>query len=710
MGKSIRFLAAASAVVMALALTACDGKKSAETTAAVTAAAPTTTDTPVTTAVPSTNEAPVTTAVSDTTAKTPETTVPEVTTAPATTTASSAVTTAAPVATEATSATTAPAATTAQTEANVPSSGTTELLSIKDLNTNSSDGSHVKDDYKTASLEINYRETVDLRSDNTGSARYDKAWYPRIKKVNDNLYVMFFMYGQYGQHLYWTTSTDSQNWSSPQVFWNSADHKFTYTDGSLAGTEDRYYAVNADACVLDNGEILCVYSVRPNKGYQEYTEMSGIWMRRGKVDAYGRITWSLEQKIYTGQCWEPFIRQRPDGQVEVYWSSIVGHIEKYGFDEDKRSTCTTMIVSKDNGKTWTPDIQPGAESYVATRIFQQAIGNKVPQGNYTEAVPYFGGQMPSAVQLYNGKTLLAVEVQDLKLDFTISLATSEDGGAWKEIGFNGTGPSTTMASLFDGGAPYLARFPSGEVYLTYTDSSKLYGRMVSPDGTEVDQSAFLAADGVRGSWGSTEIVGSHEVITAAQSKVGEKYGIHLVHSYLNHRINAPKATITADGCTDDWAGNTDALFIGSDTQAQITLRTAHDDANVYFLISRLDTCLTSKDLVSVQIADGAKSYYQVLINMDGSAAITKIGTTSETVATDLKAAVKVFGTVDNTADTDEGAVFEIAVPKAPVGLVGKDSYAVRPMLANMDTGTAKMDTLTGATTNETARWPSVVLE
>ena len=96
--------------------------------------------------------------------------------------------------------------------------------------------------------------------------------------------------------------------------------------------------------------------------------------------------------------------------------------------------------------------------------------------------------------------------------------------------------------------------------------------------------------------------------------------------------------------------------------------------------------------------------------MDGSAAITKIGTTSETVAADLKAAVKVFGTVDDTTDTDEGAVFEIAVPKSLVGLVGKDSYAVRPMLANMDTGTAKMDTLTGATTNETARWPSVVLE
>ena len=522
---------------------------------------------------------------------------------------------------------------------------------------------------------------------------------------------MFFMYSQYGQHLYWTTSKDGQNWGTPQVFWNSADHKFTYTDGPLAGTDDRYYAVNADACVLDNGDILCVYAVRPNKGYESdaYTDLNGLWMRRGTVKN-GQIIWSAEQKIYTGHLWEPFIWQRPDGQVEIYWSSIVGYVELYGFDKDKRSTCTTMIVSGDNGKTWTPNIQPGAESYVATRIFQQAIGNKVPYGDYTEAVPYFGGQMPSAVQLYNGKTLLAVEVQDLNKDFHISLATSEDGGVWKAIDLVGTGPDTTMKNLFDGGAPYLARFPSGEVYLTYTASSKLMGRMVSPDGTAVDTVPFVAASGVRGSWGSTEIVGSHEVITASQSKVGEKYGIHLVHAYLNHRINAPKATVFADGYTDDWAGNTDALFIGSDSQAQITLRVAHDDANVYFLVSRLDNCLTSKDLVSVQIADGAKSYYQVLINMDGSTAVTKIGTTSETISTDSKAAVKLFGTVDNTADTDEGAVFEIAVPKSLVGLSGKDSFAIRPMLVNADTGAAKMDTLTGATSNETERWPSVVLD
>ena len=64
--------------------------------------------------------------------------------------------------------------------------GVTELLSIKELNTNSEVGSHAEDDYKTATMEINFRETVDLRSSNTGFNRYDNAYYPRIKKINEN--------------------------------------------------------------------------------------------------------------------------------------------------------------------------------------------------------------------------------------------------------------------------------------------------------------------------------------------------------------------------------------------------------------------------------------------------------------------------------------------------------------------------------------------
>ncbi len=586
--------------------------------------------------------------------------------------------------------------------------GTTELISIKELNKNSTDGSHANDDYLTSSLEINFRESIELRSSNTGATRYDKAWYPRIKKVSDDLYVMFFMYSQLGQHLYWTTSTDGYNWEKPAVFWNSADHKFTYTYGSLAGTDDRYYAVNADACVLDNGDILCVYAVRPKSGYQtnEYTDLNGLWLRRGTVEN-GTITWSSEKKIYTGHLWEPYIMQRTDGRVEIYWSSIVGYVEKYGFDSDKRSTCTAMIYSTDNGNTWTPDIQPGASDYVPIRVFQQYIGDKVPYGTNIAAVPYYGGQMPSAVQLYNGKTLLAVEVQDLDKDFHISLGISKAGGEWTSLGLTETGPEAKMEDIFDGAAPYLARFPSGEVYLTYGSGGKTYGRMVSPDGTQVDSKASLAAEGVIGSWASSELVGSHEVIVAAQSKIDELYGIHLVHAYLNHRINSPKMTVTADGFTNEWTDNTDALFVGSDSQAQITLRTAHDDENLCFLVTRLDEVLTSGDKVFINIGadDG---YYCITLNTEGLGSIEY--KSSKLSADNISCVTKVFGTVGVNSDKDEGIVYELSVPKALLGLEGKTSFAVLPVLNNSDGGSAIADTITNASTDMQSRWPSVVLD
>ena len=516
------------------------------------------------------------------------------------------------------------------------------------------------------------------------------------------------MYSQLGQHLYVTTSTDGYNWASPEVFWNSASHKFTYSYGSLSGTEDRFYAVNADACVLDNGDILCVYAVRPKSGYgsNEYTDLNGLWLRRGTVEN-GKITWSSEKKIYTGHLWEPYIMQRTDGRIEIYWSSIVGYVQKYGFDSDKRSTCTAMIYSDDNGNTWTPDIQPGAADYVPIRVFQEYIGDKVPYGTNIDAVPYFGGQMPSAVQLYNGKTLLAVEVQDLNKDFHISLGLSGEHGAWNALDLTETGPTEMMKNIFASAAPYLARFPSGEVYLTYGSGGKTYGRIISPDGTKVESTAALAAEGARGSWASSEIADSHEVIVAAQSKVDELYGIHLVHAYLNHRINSPEKTVAVDAFTNEWTDNTDALFVGSESQAQVTLRTAHDDQNVYFLVTRLDEVLTGEDKVFINIG-ADNGYYSISLNTAGLDSVEY--NSSKLSKENITCVAKVSGTVGTNTDKDEGIVYEVSVPKSLLGLAGETSFTVLPMLDNSDGDAVITDTLTNSGISNQARWPSVELD
>ncbi len=593
-----------------------------------------------------------------------------------------------------------------------PDKPETVITPIASLNTKGSDGDHASDDYKTASLEIDYRQTVELTSGKTGYSRYDNAWYPRVKKVRDDLYLLFYHYSQLGQHIYWTSSKDCLNWDAPQVLFSSADHVFNYTDGELSGTQDRMYAVNADACVLDNGDILCVYSVRPCKGYQTYIEMSGLELVRGKVSDDGKITWSEPTKIYTGINWEPFIMQRDDGQIEIYFSSSVGYIAKYGFDKEKRSACAGLIVSKDGGYSWTPDIQPGNKDYyVPIRAYQQYIGDKTaPTG---ETVPYYGGQMPSAVQLYNGKTMLAVEVHHLNDNYTISYATSAVGGEWKALGMTEVGPTDTMvADAFDGAAPYLARFLSGEVYLTYTDKG-LKGRLGSADGTEVSSKAFQAVPAAAGSWGATEIVGSHAVLSTAPVANGDLRGVKIVRSYLNHRINAPKVAVGVDGYTNDWDSveNTDALFVGSETQAQMTLRVAHDDENIYFLISRLDYYLTEGDTATICIAAGSTADYRIEVGLGGIRSIDYYsGGAKKQSLTGGSAAVKVLGTVGNNDDKDEGYVVELAIPKSLVGLSGASSFKVRPALSNMDGIGSTADTLTGVSNFSTAQWPSVVLD
>ena len=594
----------------------------------------------------------------------------------------------------------------------------TVITPIAQLNTKGTDGDHADDDYNTASVEADFRTKVELTAAKTGCYRYENAWYPRVKKVRDDLYLLLYHYGEFGLHMYYATSRDGVRWNEPQVLYRGQDHMFTYTepakngDTSLVGKTENYAAVNPDAVVLQSGEILCVFAERAPGGYRMYADLCGLFLLRGRVTDDGDIEWSQPTKIYTGQVWEPGIQQRADGTVEVYFTQIAPYIDLYGFDTEKRSAGIGLLVSKDNGYSWTPNVQAGdTNHYRATTVVQTALGNKVGPDGVSR--PYFGGQMPVPVELYNGKTLLVYEIQDLKLKFWGSYAMSGENGVWRALDLEEVGPETLSETVYAVGSPYVTRFASGETYMVYNKGARLCGRLGKPDGTVFANKDFQTMEAV-GIWGSVSPVGSHVVIAANQHKTADgNSGLMLVREYLNHRINAPKVKVTVDGYTNDWDDieNTDALFVGSESQAQMTLRAAHDDENVYFLLSRSDDFLQDGDTMTVCIGAGAAADYRITVGIDGAMTIDHYaGGAKQQTLTGGRAAVRVLGTVGNNDDRDEGYVAEIAVPKSAVGLVGASRFKVRPALANQDGSGSISDTLTGVSAFSTSLWPSIVLE
>ena len=639
----------------------------------------------------------------------------DATTAPAVTTASVATiapaVTTIPVVTIAPAATTAPAVTTAPVVTTLPvetTVGTTdpepfaEILPIEALNTRGEEGDHAEDDILRTSLEMNYRQI----SEASGHARLTNIQYPRLKKVAEDFYILFYYKNI---HLYYTTSRDCMTWSDPVVFRRASDFP-------ILGGEGIYYGRGPDAVVLDDGTILVAYAVHPSEGYKTDMDNHSIRVRRGFLTESKQLVWGTEKTVYVGMNWEPSFQLLEDGTIRLYFTQTAPYTSKYGFDDEIRSSGTGMLTSTDNGYTWTPAVTAGDTGYYrATTVYQQNIGTKtVTYGGEKITVPYFNGQMPVAVSLVDGRTLLAVEAHHLDDSYWISLATSKADGSWDALDFEEEGPATMQKDLFkQGAAPYLARFPSGEVLLTYRhDSYKtLYGRLFSADAAVYGEEFSICND-AKGSMGSCTVVDTHCVAAVNPFlHVQDDHTIQIVRSYLNHRINAPKAAVTLDGYTNDWTDNTDALFVGSESQAQVTLRVAHDDANVYLLFSRLDDYMVPRDYVSASIGVGENEYYTVTMATSGAISCHHyLSGAMQNPVEGAQGKMTALGTVGDNSDTDEGALYEISIPKFVLGLENADEFSVVLSLSNTDDGNTVLDTMTGIETKNTSNWPIVRLD
>lgn len=338
---------------------------------------------------------------------------------------------------------------------------------------------------RTASLELDAKSYLELDADFLNT---QDAHYPRIKKMRDGRFILFYQTSQHSWSVYRTTSHDLKNWAPPQLVFE--------TRKILDGADDMCYAT-ADACVLDNGDILTVCSFRANQRFSSHMELDGLMMRRSTDN--GR-TWQPEEVIYVGANWEPFVHQTGSGEVQVYFTHSA---PKRAVENTKGSTGVAIIRSHDRGQTWTPNVRD--YPYAADRVAQQYTRTT------DDGVQIFTDQMPSALQIRpHGRIALAMESHLANGDYMISLAHTTRN--WPDkLGMDESGPADRQDNLFLGAAPYLAQFPSGESVLAYNQASRQRICLGDREAREFGEpEAFLPGNGF---WGSIKLAGPRQLVT-----------------------------------------------------------------------------------------------------------------------------------------------------------------------------------------------------
>lgn len=539
---------------------------------------------------------------------------------------------------------------TADTETDGPEETTAPVYtdpvihSITELNSGRSEINSHEGEGSAYGMELNYRSVYQLGSAALGGVT--NPFYPRIKKLPDGSYIMFYQNGQTGPDVYYTKSEDLVSWSKPEILFRSGHD-------SQIGANVLY--ATADALVLSNGELLVVVSFRRADNYTDHPAQCGLITKRSTDNGK---TWGERQIIYLGCTWEPSLLQLKNGELQVYWTNTTGYpVTEPGA---KTSTGTAILRSFDNGVTWT-----GSASKIYTgQIVSQTATEKI------QGIQFYTDQMPVAIELQkSGRIVLAIEARMNRTGtYRVKLSYSSDNWA-KALERKEEGPADKDDSLGSGAGPYIRQFPSGEVYLQYASGGYLTYRMTGADGVNFGSAFKPYSSFTYTLWATCELIGSHTILNATDYK--DETGknptkLTIGQMQLNHRIDAKKTAVTADGNCYEWANNTDALFLGSESQAQSSLRVAYDDNadTISFLVERLDDYLSPKDTGTIffAAASDAASIYKLTYGPEGVSEFTYSG--GRAVSADMaKCGVYISGTVGKDSDKDTGYCIEITIDR-----------------------------------------------
>lgn len=472
--------------------------------------------------------------------------------------------------------------------------------------------------------------------------------YPRIKRLPDGSFIMFYHGGEFGSRIWCSLSPDLKEWKTPQMLYEP------YTVSVEKMDDDIRRFVNPDAVVLPNGEILLVVSYRATSHYSK--GMGGGLSFRRSSD--GGKTWGKAYEVPVGSNWEPYLLLLPDGTLHCYYTDAI---------PQTRNSGTGLIVSTDGGRTWSSKIrcsqQYKYDYYTPGTEKKQYNGQKI----YTD-------QMPCFRLLNDGKTLAGWLEARLEKPAPEDCADSDTYNSycmmslvrnpstqWEDLTsyeVERTGPEDRESNVLRGSAGYISTFPSGEVILSYNVSSHFCLKI--GDATATAWRGLKWTDGVmqffdgKGYWGSTEAFGGNFLAFAMHSKSEGFNGMQVGLLYLNHRLDAIREKITVDGDADDWQ-STRAFYLGAKNGNDAIIRAGYDDADFFLAVECRDDGSDSNDMVDIVLRAGEQTSLTLKVNASGLVSASR-----PVVRSAVRAA--------KTADGEPGYVCELAVPLQEMGI------------------------------------------
>ena len=386
------------------------------------------------------------------------------------------------------------------------------------------------------------------------------ANYPRIKKMADGKYIMFYHGGQYGSRIWSVTSPDLKTWSTPVMHYSPVRV-------TVDGEDDWRRFVNMDAVVLRSGDILAVCSYRAAGHYGEGKD-GGLMLIRSSDNGK---TWTEPQKIYDGVNWEAYLLELPDGRIQCYFTDPI---------PQTRNSGTSLIVSEDGGYTWSRKIRVCRQyKYDYDGPNMEYTGQKI----YTD-------QMPCFRVLNDGKTIAGFLEARLETPLSVTGASYckmsmvwNDELEWKDLGEESAGPEKRVTNFMKGGSGYMATFPSGEVVISCNSDSRFMLKVLDRN-AECPYGSIWIEDWMypfpgKGFWGSVETDSPVTLVGAMHDDTG----IQIERFWLNHRIDAASEDVTVDGNASEW-GTSQALYLASESGTETIFRSARDADNLYLAV------------------------------------------------------------------------------------------------------------------------------